>query len=242
MTRELTMMRRALEIAASGLGETWPNPSVGCVIEAGGVVSGVGRTAAGGRPHAETEALAEAGELARGATVYVTLEPCAHHGVTPPCADALLAAGVARVVVAAVDEDPRVAGAGIARLEAAGVEVETGVLEQPARALLRPFFHRLRTRRPYIAVDDGLSDDDRRRYDAQLRMSPSATTLEGLRDRGRLSLRAPPAIDPHTLLEALSQAGLTSVLLAPGDPLIALLETVETIQPAVHFSTALGAS
>ena len=174
--------------------------------------------------------------------LYVTLEPCAHHGVTPPCADALIAAGVARVVVAAVDEDPRVAGAGIARLQAAGVEVKTGVLERAAHAILRPFFHRLRTRRPYITVDDGLCGDDRQRYDARLCTCPSATKLEGLRDRGRLSLRVPREMDLHTLLDALSRTGLTSVLLDRGDPLITSLETVETLQPAIHFSTALRSS
>ena len=242
MTNDISMMRRALEVAAEGLGETWPNPSVGCVIEAGASVRGIGRTAVGGRPHAETEALTKAGALARGATVYVTLEPCAHHGVTPPCVEALIAAGVARVVVAAVDEDPRVAGAGIARLQAAGVEVKTGVLERAAHAILRPFFHRLRTRRPYITVDDGLCGDDRQRYDARLCTCPSATKLEGLRDRGRLSLRVPREMDLHTLLDALSRTGLTSVLLDRGDPLITSLETVETLQPAIHFSTALRIS
>ena len=99
-------MRAALALARRGLGQTWPNPTVGCVILRDGIVVGRGRTAPGGRPHAETEALAMAGDRARGATAYVTLEPCAHHGETPPCAQALIDAGLARVVVAASDPDP----------------------------------------------------------------------------------------------------------------------------------------
>ena len=109
-------MRAALGLARRGLGNTWPNPAVGCVLVREGQVVGRGCTQPGGRPHAETEALARAGELARGATAYVTLEPCSHWGRTPPCCDALIRAGVARVVVAAGDPDPRVDGCGLARL------------------------------------------------------------------------------------------------------------------------------
>jgi diaminohydroxyphosphoribosylaminopyrimidine deaminase/5-amino-6-(5-phosphoribosylamino)uracil reductase len=126
-------MQAALGLARRGLGTTWPNPSVGCVIVRGERVVGRGRTAPGGRPHAETQALMMAGEAARGATAYVTLEPCSHVGQTPPCAEALIAAGVARVVVAQRDPDPRVDGRGIARLRAAGVVVEEGF-----RAASRP--------------------------------------------------------------------------------------------------------
>lgn len=107
-------MRAALALAKRGLGNVWPNPAVGCVIVADGRVVGRGWTQPGGRPHAETEALAMAGALARGGTAYVTLEPCSHHGKTPPCAEALVAAGIRRVVVAIQDPDPRVAGRGIA--------------------------------------------------------------------------------------------------------------------------------
>jgi diaminohydroxyphosphoribosylaminopyrimidine deaminase / 5-amino-6-(5-phosphoribosylamino)uracil reductase len=121
-------MHAALALARRGLGNCWPNPSVGCVIVKGGRVVGRAVTAPGGRPHAEPQALAMAGAAARGATVYVTLEPCCHHARTPPCTDALIQARVARVVVAALDHDPRVNGQGIARLRAAGIEVVEGVL------------------------------------------------------------------------------------------------------------------
>ena len=115
-------MRIALGLAARGLGNTWPNPAVGCVIVKDGRILGRGWTQVGGRPHAETQALAEAGEAARGATAYVTLEPCSHHGRTPPCAEALVEAGVARCVGALEDPDPRVSGKGFATLREAGIE------------------------------------------------------------------------------------------------------------------------
>ena len=125
-------MRAALAFGRRHLGETWPNPAVGALVVREGVIIGRGATRPGGRPHAETEALREAGEAARGATLYVTLEPCSHHGRTPPCADAIVTAGVARVVSALEDPDPRVAGRGHARLAAAGVEVRAGLLREEA--------------------------------------------------------------------------------------------------------------
>jgi diaminohydroxyphosphoribosylaminopyrimidine deaminase/5-amino-6-(5-phosphoribosylamino)uracil reductase len=149
---DLTHMRAALALAARGLGATWPNPSVGCVIVRDGMVVARGRTWVRGRPHAETQALAMAGEAARGATAYVSLEPCSHHGATPPCADALIAAGIARVVVAAGDPDPRVNGAGLARLRAAGIAVEQGVLAQEAEETLAGFFTRTRLGRPLVTL------------------------------------------------------------------------------------------
>ncbi|WP_255430414.1 bifunctional diaminohydroxyphosphoribosylaminopyrimidine deaminase/5-amino-6-(5-phosphoribosylamino)uracil reductase RibD [Roseomonas sp. 18066] len=133
--QDAAFMRAALALAARGLGNTWPNPSVGCVITRDGAVVGRGWTAPGGRPHAETEALKRAGHAARGATAYVTLEPCCHWGRTPPCTDALIAAGVARVVVAMRDPDPRVDGGGLEKLRAAGVSVSVGLLEAEARAI-----------------------------------------------------------------------------------------------------------
>jgi diaminohydroxyphosphoribosylaminopyrimidine deaminase/5-amino-6-(5-phosphoribosylamino)uracil reductase len=145
-------MRAALALARRGLGETAPNPSVGCVIVRDGRVVARARTAPGGRPHAETAALAAAGEAARGATAYVSLEPCSHHGRTPPCADALIAAGVARVVVGATDPDPRVNGAGIARLRAAGIEVRAGVLEDEALEAIAGFASRVRRGRPLVTL------------------------------------------------------------------------------------------
>src|SRR5258708_3166550 len=124
---DIAFMRSALELARRGLGTVWPNPAVGCVIVRDGAVVGRGWTQPGGRPHAETEALDQAGAAARGATAYVSLEPCSHWGKTPPCADALIAAGLRRVVVALEDPDPRVSGAGIERLRAAALDVEVGL-------------------------------------------------------------------------------------------------------------------
>ncbi len=146
-------MRHALALAERALGRTAPNPAVGCVIVSKDErVIGRGWTQPGGRPHAETMALAQAGEEAQGATAYVTLEPCAHQGQTPPCANALIAAGVARVVAAVEDPDPRVAGKGIAMLWDAGVQVATGVLEKEAAALNAGFFLRVKQNRPLVTL------------------------------------------------------------------------------------------
>ncbi len=144
-------MTLALALGRRGLGRVWPNPAVGCVIVREGRVLGRGWTADGGRPHGETQALAQAGD-ARGATAYVTLEPCAHHGRTPPCAEALVAAGVARVVVATGDPDPRVAGRGIAILEAAGIAVTVGVRGEEARRDHAGFLLRVTSGRPFVTL------------------------------------------------------------------------------------------
>ncbi len=145
-------MRAALALARRGLGACWPNPSVGCVIVRGGRVVGRAVTSPGGRPHGETNALAMAGLAASGATAYVTLEPCCHHGRTPPCTDALIAAGIARVVIASRDVDPRVNGAGAARLRAAGIEVMEGVLTAEADEINAGFFSRVRAGRPLVTL------------------------------------------------------------------------------------------
>ncbi len=145
-------MRAALALAGRGLGLTWPNPSVGCVVVKDGRVVGRAVTAPGGRPHAEPAALAMAGAAARGATVYVTLEPCCHWGRTPPCTEALIAAGVARVVIGARDPDPRVDGAGLAQLRAAGIAVTEGVLAAEADAMLAGFASRIRRGRPLVTL------------------------------------------------------------------------------------------
>lgn len=161
--RDLSNMRSALALARRGLGNVWPNPAVGCLIvredEAGetagglaGRVAGRGWTQPGGRPHAETEALRRAGTLARGATAYVTLEPCAHHGQTPPCADALIEAGIRRVVAAVEDPDPRVAGQGLKRIVAAGIEVVTGIGAAEAAEINAGFFQRVRAGRPLVTL------------------------------------------------------------------------------------------
>lgn len=145
-------MRAALALARRGLGRCWPNPSVGCVVVKDGRVVGRATTAPGGRPHAETQALAMAGEVARGATVYVTLEPCCHHGATPPCTDALISAGVARVVVATVDQDRRVSGAGLAQLRAAGILVDEGLLADEGCEVAAGFFCRVVHHRPLVTL------------------------------------------------------------------------------------------
>ncbi|MEO7727429.1 MAG: bifunctional diaminohydroxyphosphoribosylaminopyrimidine deaminase/5-amino-6-(5-phosphoribosylamino)uracil reductase RibD [Burkholderiales bacterium] len=145
-------MARALELAERGLYTTTPNPRVGCVLVHNGAVVGEGWHERAGGPHAEVVALQAAGLRARGATAYVTLEPCHHHGRTPPCDEALIAAGVARVVAAMQDPDPRTAGQGMARLQQAGVVVEAGVMEDAARALNRGFISRVTRGRPWTRM------------------------------------------------------------------------------------------
>ncbi|MDB5664088.1 bifunctional diaminohydroxyphosphoribosylaminopyrimidine deaminase/5-amino-6-(5-phosphoribosylamino)uracil reductase RibD [Cypionkella sp.] len=145
-------MAHALRIAARGLGRTWPNPAVGCVIVKDGVIVGRGWTQPGGRPHAEVMALAQAGAAARDATAYVTLEPCAHHGKTPPCAEALIRAGVARVVSALQDPDPRVCGKGHAVLRAAGIEVTENVMQSEAIRANAGFLKRVTHGLPFVTL------------------------------------------------------------------------------------------
>ena len=143
-------MRIALALARRGLGNVWPNPAVGCIVIKDNVIVGRGWTQPGGRPHAETEALARAGKASLGATAYITLEPCCHQGKTPPCTDALIAGGVSRVVVAANDPDPRVAGKGIARLRESGIQTVVGVCESDALELNAGFISRVTRVRPLV--------------------------------------------------------------------------------------------
>lgn len=158
----LPWMRRALQLAALGEGRTSPNPLVGAVVlDAAGQLVGEGFHARAGEPHAEVGALAQAGARARGGTVIVTLEPCCHHGRTPPCSEAVIAAGISRVVVAMADPDPRVAGGGIARLRAAGLEVIEGLAEAEALRLNRAFVHRVRSGRPLGILKWAMSLDGR---------------------------------------------------------------------------------
>ncbi|MCI2393070.1 bifunctional diaminohydroxyphosphoribosylaminopyrimidine deaminase/5-amino-6-(5-phosphoribosylamino)uracil reductase RibD [Aliiroseovarius sediminis] len=154
-------MRLALSLGRRGLGRCAPNPAVGCVIVQGARIVGRGWTQPGGRPHAETVALAQAGAAARGATAYVTLEPCAHHGQTPPCATSLIDAGVARVVVALGDPDPRVDGGGLTMLRQAGVEVETGLCADEARVDQAGFLTRVTQGRPMVTLKLASSFDGR---------------------------------------------------------------------------------
>ncbi|HQR53362.1 MAG TPA: bifunctional diaminohydroxyphosphoribosylaminopyrimidine deaminase/5-amino-6-(5-phosphoribosylamino)uracil reductase RibD [Burkholderiales bacterium] len=156
---DYAFMGRALRLAERGLYTTSPNPRVGCVIVRDGSVVGEGWHERAGEPHAEIHALQAAGKRARGATVYVTLEPCSHHGRTPPCADALIAAGVARVVAAMQDPNPRVAGSGLARLRAAGIETEVGALEAEAREINVGFVSRMTHGRPWLRMKIAASLD-----------------------------------------------------------------------------------
>lgn len=152
MTEHQAHMRHALQLAARGLGRVWPNPAVGCVLVKAGRIVGRGWTQPGGRPHAERMALDQAGAAARGATAYVTLEPCAHYGNTPPCAEALIAAGISRVYSALTDPDPRVAGKGLALLRAAGIVVTEGLCAEDARILNRGFLKRVTLGLPFVTL------------------------------------------------------------------------------------------
>lgn len=145
-------MLHALRLAERGLGNTWPNPSVGALIVKDGSIAGRGYTARGGRPHAETIALAEAGELARGATLYVTLEPCVHQGKTPPCAKAIIDAGIKHVVAACTDPNPLVAGKGFEQLRAAGITVTENVCKENAEQLNEGFFSVIKRKRPFVTL------------------------------------------------------------------------------------------
>lgn len=158
---DLEFMKTALALAARGLGDTWPNPAVGCVVVKDGAVVGRGWTQSGGRPHAETEALKRAGAAAKGATAYVSLEPCSHHGKTPPCADALIAAGITRVVVATTDPDPRVSGQGLKILRAAGLDVLEGIGKTEADDLNAGFFSRITKNHPLFALKTATSLDSK---------------------------------------------------------------------------------
>jgi diaminohydroxyphosphoribosylaminopyrimidine deaminase/5-amino-6-(5-phosphoribosylamino)uracil reductase len=206
---DIRFMTLALALGRRGLGRTWPNPAVGAVIvrhEAGGaVIVGRGWTQPGGRPHAEIEALARAGEAARGATAYVTLEPCSHHGKSAPCADALVAAGVAHVVSALEDPNPLVAGQGHRRLEAAGIAVRVGPLAEEARRAHAGHLRRLRDGRPHIT----------------LKLAISADGKAGLAGRRPVAITGPAARERVHLMRAMYDAVLTGIgTIMADDPLL----------------------
>src|SRR5690349_20830608 len=154
-------MQLALSLGRRGLGRTWPNPAVGAVVVKDGVIVGRGWTQPGGRPHAEPEALRRAGEAARGATLYVTLEPCSHFGKSPPCVDAVIASGIARVVSAIEDPNPEVAGKGHAKLRAAGITVDVGLGAAEAARDHAGHFRRIRDKRPHVILKLAVSSDDK---------------------------------------------------------------------------------
>jgi diaminohydroxyphosphoribosylaminopyrimidine deaminase/5-amino-6-(5-phosphoribosylamino)uracil reductase len=158
---DLRFMQLALALGRRGQGRTWPNPAVGAVVVNDGVIVGRGWTQPGGRPHAEPEALQRTGKAARGATLYVTLEPCSHFGRSPPCADAVIAAGIARVVSAVEDPNPEVAGQGHAKLRAAGIVVDVGLCAAEAARDHAGHFRRIRDKRPHVILKLAVSSDDK---------------------------------------------------------------------------------
>jgi diaminohydroxyphosphoribosylaminopyrimidine deaminase / 5-amino-6-(5-phosphoribosylamino)uracil reductase len=202
-------MALALALGRRGLGRTWPNPAVGAVVvqpEAnGGQIVGRGWTSPGGRPHAETQALDRAGAAARGATLYVTLEPCSHYGKTPPCADAIVAAGIARVVSAIEDPNPQVAGAGHRRLAAAGIEVAVGIGAAEARHAHAGHIRRMREGRPEVL----------------LKLAVSADGKAGRAGRRPAAITGEPARQRVHLMRAMSDAVLTGIgTVTSDDPLL----------------------
>jgi diaminohydroxyphosphoribosylaminopyrimidine deaminase/5-amino-6-(5-phosphoribosylamino)uracil reductase len=206
---DLRFMELALALGCRGLGRTWPNPSVGAVVvrrEADGpVIAGRGWTQPGGRPHAETQALERAGGAARGATLYVTLEPCSHFGQTPPCADAIIAAGIARVVSALEDPNPQVAGEGHRRMAAAGIAVRVGIGADVARRAHAGHLRRMRERRPQVI----------------LKLAVSADGKAGLAGRRPAPITGEPARERVHLMRAMSDAVLTGIgTVLADDPLL----------------------
>jgi len=186
LQQDARFMALALALGRRGLGRTWPNPAVGAAIVKDGIIVGRGWTQPGGRPHAEIEALRRAGEAARGATLYVTLEPCSHYGKSPPCADAIIAAGLSRVVSALEDPNPEVAGAGHARLRAAGIAVDIGVGADEARHDHAGHIRRMRDGRPHVILKLAVSADGKAGAPGR---KPLAITGEAARERVHL-LRA----------------------------------------------------
>lgn len=219
MPADHDFMTRALQLAAKGRFTTDPNPNVGAVMVNNGKVVGEGYHHQAGQGHAEVYALAEAGGQARSATCYVTLEPCSHFGRTPPCAEALIAAGVSRVVIAMLDPNPLVAGKGVALLEQAGIKVESGLMEVEARALNRGFLSAMERQRPWLRLKLAASIDGRTalangqskwitspaaRADVQLHRAQSSAVLSTastvLADNARLTVRQPADATPITTL------------------------------------------
>ncbi|WPO99485.1 bifunctional diaminohydroxyphosphoribosylaminopyrimidine deaminase/5-amino-6-(5-phosphoribosylamino)uracil reductase RibD [Pseudomonas sp. HR96] len=216
---DLQHMARALELARQGVYSTHPNPRVGCVIVRDGQVVGEGWHVRAGEGHAEVHALRQAAEQARGATAYVTLEPCSHHGRTPPCADALVNAGVARVVAAMQDPNPQVAGNGLRRLAAAGIQVQSGVLEQEARALNPGFIKRMEHGLPFVRVKLAMSLDGRTAMasgESQWITGPAArSAVQRLRARASVVLTGADSVlaDGSRMTVRASELGLSGATL-----------------------------
>ena len=236
------MMARALALAERGLETTTPNPRVGCVMARDGEIVGEGWHERAGEPHAEVHALRAAGERARGATAYVTLEPCSHHGRTPPCADALVAAGVARVIAAMEDPNPQVAGKGLARLRAAGIDTAAGLLQAQAHELNIGFISRMTRGRPWLrmktastldgktALNNGVSQwitGEAARRDGHRWRARACAVLTGIgtvrADDPQLSVRAVPCSRQplRVLVDARLEVSPEARILAGGHCLIA---------------------
>lgn len=215
--RDERFMREAIELSLRHLGQTGPNPSVGCIIVKNGEVVGRGVTAIGGRPHAEPQAIAEAGERARGATAYVTLEPCSHHGKTPPCANAIVKSGVARVVVAVADPDPRVSGQGLKILADADIEVTIGILQKEARRAMAGYLTRQTKGRPQVT----------------LKLAVSADGMLGRKGAGQVAITGPEAREAVHRLRAESDAILVGIgtALADDPELTVRLPGLESTSP-----------
>lgn len=244
-------MEQALALAALGRGTTSPNPHVGCVVIRDGEVVGRGFHRCAGEPHAEAVAIAQAGERARGATVYVNLEPCAHHGRTPPCADLLVAAGVRRVVAAIVDPNPLVDGRGLERLRAAGIEVDCGTLADAAERLNAAFLTRQRLGRPLVTLKAAVTLDGRlaarggrstwisseasRRYAHRLRMLHDAIVVGAgtvRADDPRLTVRLPGTNAPRVRAVIAPRGGL--------DPDARLFAAADQAPPRVYVLDAFA--
>ncbi|WP_265975566.1 bifunctional diaminohydroxyphosphoribosylaminopyrimidine deaminase/5-amino-6-(5-phosphoribosylamino)uracil reductase RibD [Brucella intermedia] len=231
-------MREAIVLARAVRGWVWPNPPVGCVIVRDGNLIGRGRTQFGGRPHAERVALDDAGDQAEGGTLYVTLEPCCHWGKTPPCADAIIEAGIRKVFASLQDPDPRVNGGGLRKLREAGVEVEVGLGKIEAGQIMAGFFHRIATGQPIVTIGD-LSEDlslipDG--YDAVLRSGPDRLWLSTrAQDVGVLVRQVRDPGEPFgRLLSELGEMGLTNVFIPSCDLIVPRLATVQNRGTECH--------
>lgn len=244
-------MAQALQLAALGLNSTSPNPRVGCVIVQSGKVIGEGWHQRAGTEHAEVHALHQAGAAARGATLYVTLEPCSHHGRTPPCADALVAAGVGRVVVAMADPNPQVAGRGLAQLQAAGIQLDIGLMEQAAHELNLGFHSRMTRGRPWVRSKAAASMDGKTalangvsqwitgpaaRRDVQIWRAQSCAILTGigtvLADDPQLNVRdiETPRQPLRVIVDSQLRTPPSAKILHGGALIVSTLEDTEKIQ------------
>lgn len=254
-------MLRALSLARKGVGKTAPNPAVGCVIVRDGVIVGEGWHRKAGTPHAEVHALAQAGDAARGADVYVTLEPCAHHGKTPPCAEALIKAGVGRVFIGMVDPNPKVNGGGMAMLLAAGIPVKSGILEEECRRLNEPFIKHVTTGRPFVILKSALTldgkiatatgdsrwitNDRSRQFVHRLRSAVDAVMVGGrtvLADDPQLTSRVPGGKDPiRVVVDSSLRIPLNARLLHLQSPAPTLIATTSGDEAKISRLEAAGA-